>query len=138
MDTATNNEKLDLTTENGAPDRGTLQKEARRPEFIPAVDLYESDEKFLLVADLPGVREEDIDVTVEKNILTITGKTGDVDTGDYRLAYSECRNGNYRRSFSLSEEVDRDNIRATYRDGVLRLEIARVKPMVRRIEIKPA
>lgn len=116
---------------------GQVQVEERKPEFIPAVDLFESEDSFLLVTDLPGVSEDQIEVTVEKNILTITGKTSLSEKLEgFRLTYSESRPGNFKRSFTLSEEVDRDSIQARFKDGVLHLELKRVKPEVKKIQIQ--
>ena len=107
--------------------------------FIPRVDIYETKEAIFLIADMPGVDEKTVDIELEKNILTITGRVEDGISRDYNLIFSEYEAGDYERSFTLSDEIDRDKINATVKQGVLRLELPKaekVKP--KKIAIKAA
>ncbi|HPD56761.1 MAG TPA: Hsp20/alpha crystallin family protein [Smithellaceae bacterium] len=107
--------------------------------FIPRVDIYETKEAIFLIADMPGVDEKTVDIELEKNILTITGRVEDGIGKDYSLIFSEYEVGDYERSFTLSDEIDRDKINATVKQGVLRLELPKaekVKP--KKIAIKAA
>lgn len=107
--------------------------------FVPRVDIYETKEAIFLIADMPGVDEKTVDVELEKNILTISGRVENGKVKDYNLVFSEYEVGDYEREFTLSDEIDRDKIKATVRQGVLRLELPRaetVKP--RKIEINAA
>ncbi|MDI6741548.1 MAG: Hsp20/alpha crystallin family protein [Smithella sp.] len=99
--------------------------------FIPRVDIYETKEALFLIADMPGVDEATVDVELEKNILKISGRVENGKVKDYNLVLSEYDVGDYERTFTLSDEIDRDKIRATVKQGVLRLELPKaekVKP----------
>jgi HSP20 family protein len=99
--------------------------------FVPRVDIYETKEALFLIADMPGVDDKTIDVELEKNILTISGRVEDGKVKDYNLVFSEYEVGDYERTFTLSDEIDRDKIKATVKQGVLRLELPKaekVKP----------
>ena len=99
--------------------------------FVPRVDIYEKKEAIFLIADMPGVDEKNVDVELEKNILTISGRVENGKMKDYNLVFSEYEVGDYEREFTLSDEIDRDKIMATVRQGVLRLELPKaekVKP----------
>jgi HSP20 family protein len=99
--------------------------------FVPRVDIYETKESLFLIADMPGVDEKNVDVELEKNLLTISGRVENGKMKDYNLVFSEYEVGDYEREFTLSDEIDREKIKATVRQGVLRLEMPKaekVKP----------
>jgi HSP20 family molecular chaperone IbpA len=99
--------------------------------FIPRVDIYETKEALFLIADMPGVDEKTVDVELEKNILKISGRGENGKVKDYNLVFSEYEVGDYERTFTLSDEIDRDKIKAAVKQGVLRLELPKaekVKP----------
>ncbi len=98
-----------------------------RRSFKPRVDLYEGNDVIMLAVDLPGVRTEDVDITVEKDRLTVTGTKTERAPEDYRVVYSEFCHGDYKRSFILSNDIDRDNIKASFDNGVLRLTLPKVE-----------
>jgi HSP20 family molecular chaperone IbpA len=108
---------------------GTERIQARKV-YVPQVDILETEQALLLVSDMPGVDEGAVDITVEKNILTIKGTVqGEVPAG-YKLSYEEYRVGDYERSFTLPNEVDREGIQATIKGGVLELTLPKVKQAV--------
>lgn len=89
----------------------------------PAIDVSENDESYTVKADLPGIKKEDINVTVNDGILTISAETKTEDEkkeGD-KVIRRERRYGKYSRSMSLGQQIDEDNVRAAYKDGVLEL-----------------
>lgn len=94
-----------------------------RRVYIPRVDIYETGDAVVLLADMPGVSEQDVDITLEKNVLSITGFVQATEREGYSLAYSEYSEGDYERTFALSDEVDRNRIEATMKDGVLKLTL---------------
>ncbi len=101
---------------------GTERTKARKV-YVPLVDIVETDQALVLVADMPGVDENGIDVTVEKNVLTVKGiVSGEVPEG-YKLSYEEYGVGDFERSFTLPNEIDRDGITATIKDGILKLSL---------------
>lgn len=92
--------------------------------WTPAVDVREEDGQIVLTAELPGVPLEDINISVENNLLTISGERR-VDekheTGGYH--WRERAWGSFRRTFTLPSTVDRDAISAGYKDGVLTVRV---------------
>ena len=107
--------------------------------FVPDVNIYEFDESLKLWADMPGVKEKDVNVTLKDGLLTIVGQvTTDMYTG-LRPLYTEYNIGNYYREFSLNETIDESKIRATLRNGVLELELPKKeKARPRQIEVTSA
>ncbi len=107
--------------------------------FVPRVDIYETKDSIFFIADMPGVDEKTVDVELEKNTLTILGRVENGTLKDHSLLLSEYEVGDYERAFTLSYEIDRENIEATVKNGILRLELPKsekIKP--KRIMIKPA
>lgn len=96
--------------------------------FLPAVDIYETADSVVLVADMPGVDENSVDVTLEKNVLTIYGHVEEQRPAGHSLAYSEYRVGDYQRSFTVSNAIDWEKIQGTVKDGVLRLSLPKAGP----------
>jgi HSP20 family protein len=93
-------------------------------EFIPSFELKERKDAFVLKADLPGVREDDLDVSLTGNRLTISGKREEEkkEEGDRYYTY-ERSYGSFSRSFTLPEGVDAEHIEAELKEGVLNLTI---------------
>ncbi len=105
--------------------------------YVPRVDIYETDEDVFVAADVPGVDENSMSITLEKNILTLEGQVDVSDPDNFDLVYSEYGVGDYRRSFTLSEEIDRDKIEASLNGGVLRLRLPKAGPAkARKIAVK--
>ncbi len=94
--------------------------------WIPAVDVEEAADELLLTAELPGMREEDIDVDLERNILTIRGEKREAreeaDEG-HRYHVRERLHGSFHRAFTLPWSVDADAIRADFDGGVLTVRL---------------
>jgi HSP20 family molecular chaperone IbpA len=108
-----------------------------RPAFVPRADIYETDEAIYVVADMPGVDETSLDITLEKSVLTLSGVVEPEAPEGYSLAYAEYRVGDYVRSFSLSDEIDQETIEATLKDGVLRLTLPKITEVVtKKIAVK--
>jgi HSP20 family protein len=105
--------------------------------FIPRSDIYEQDDQIVIVADVPGVNESSLDVTLDKNVLTINALVDPVMPQGYTLSFAEYEVGDFQRSFRLSDEIDRENIRASVKDGVLRLYLPKAKEArMRKISVK--
>jgi HSP20 family molecular chaperone IbpA len=104
--------------------------------FVPRADIYETNEGIVVLADMPGVDEESIDITLEQNVLTINGYVASQRPEDYSLAYAEYRVGDYQRRFTVSDQIDKDNIEATMKDGVLRLHLPKAEPSTKKISVK--
>ena len=108
-----------------------------RLAFVPRADIYETDEAIAVVADMPGVDENTVDISLENNVLTINGYVAAEQPEGYSLTYSEYRVGDYQRAFSLSDQIDREGIEATVKDGVLHLHLPKItEAKVKKIAIK--
>ena len=105
--------------------------------FVPRVDIYETNEEIVVVADMPGVDEADVDIVLEKKELKISGFVKPYQPEGYNLSYQEYAIGDFERSFILSEEIDRNRIEAKMKDGVLRLHLPKAPEFkTRKIEVK--
>ena len=108
--------------------------------FQVAVDIREEDDAFLVDVDVPGLAAEDVNVDVEKNVLTIRGERKvekEESEGTYRRV--ERQYGSFSRSFTLPETVDADDISADLKDGVLALRLPKKDaPTPRSIAVKAA
>ncbi|MGQ3051656.1 MAG: Hsp20/alpha crystallin family protein [Roseateles sp.] len=127
-----------VQTDNGrgrAPARNGADGESQRA-MTPRVDVSEDDTGLTLLADLPGVAREQLELRVEADTLHIEGAVDAAAPGGLEAVYAEVRLPRYRRSFTLSRELDPSRIEAQLKDGVLKLRIpkqAHAQP--RRIEI---
>ena len=111
-------------------EKQVVEAEAERTRdrlaFVPRADIYETDAAIVVIADMPGVDENSLDITLEKGVLTLNGVVEPEASEGYQLAYAEYRVGDYVRSFSLSDEIDQESIEATLKDGVLRLTLPKI------------
>lgn len=119
-------------TEKQEIDTGGTERTRDRLAFVPRADIYEVDEVITIVADMPGVDENTVDIALENNVLTINGYVGPVEMEGHSLAYTEYRVGDYQRAFSLSDQIDQDEIEAVVKDGVLRLRLPKITEARRR------
>lgn len=113
------------------------QRSAPRPTFLPPADIYETRDNIVALAEVPGVALDGVDITLERRVLTIRGRSTSNDYAGYQRVYSEYSNGDYERAFTLSENIDRERIEATLQDGVLHLILRKAKTAKpRKIELK--
>ena len=108
--------------------------------FAPRVDIKEADGHYVITAELPGVSRDDIHVHVKDGMLTLEAETSqeDKEEQDGKVIRQERRYGKYQRSFNLGQDIDEADIKASFKDGVLRLEAPKVlprEPERRRIEV---
>jgi HSP20 family molecular chaperone IbpA len=94
--------------------------------FVPRADIYETEKEIIVLADVPGANEKTVDITLEKNVLTINAYIEPAIPGGFNVAYAEYEEGDYQRSFRLSDEIDRDKIEAVVSEGVLRLRLPKL------------
>jgi HSP20 family molecular chaperone IbpA len=116
----------------------TSPAEQTRPGlvFTPDVDIFETETAITLLADLPGVRPEDLNIDLRDNTLTISGEIFPVEGGEEEDILIEYETGKYYRQFTLSEVIAQDKIDAKLTDGVLRLTLPKVeKAMPRKITV---
>ena len=123
------------TTPSAAP--SAVERTRNRKVYAPPVDIFETGDAIVLTADMPVVDEKNVEVTLEKNVLSLRGN---VETGAYAgrsIAYAEYDMGDFERSFTVSDEVDRDRIEAVMKNGVLRITLHKTERVkIRKIDIK--
>jgi HSP20 family molecular chaperone IbpA len=126
------------TTDQRTPaGTGTRERMPDRPVFVPPADIYETRDNIVVVAEMPGVAPDGVDITLERRVLTIRGRNAGNEHTGYQRVYNEYADGDYERVFTLSENIDRDRIEAMLKDGVLHLVLPKsetAKP--RKIELK--
>ena len=93
--------------------------------YVPKVDIYSEDDGVILLVEMPGVDENEIDINLEKKVLTINGYVSSDEPEGYDLVYGEYNIGDYQRSFTLPDEIDTENIEATIDKGVLRIALSK-------------
>jgi HSP20 family protein len=111
------------------------------PTWTPRVDIYEEAERFVVVADVPGVDAKDIDITAENGVLTIKGQRGSErkDTGKNGYERIERTSGSFVRRFTLPESANTESITAKQSNGVLEVSIPKQpKVQPRRISVEAA
>jgi HSP20 family protein len=107
--------------------------------FTPEVDIFETEREITLLADMPGVAADDVNIDLREGVLTLSGDVkpwGSVDESDVLV---EFEIGKYYRQFNLSEVIDQEQIEAKLEDGVLRLNLHKTKKALpRRITVNAA
>jgi HSP20 family protein len=119
---------------------GNLNPEAEgaltTASFVPAVDVYEDEQKVVLKLEVPGIAEKDLDVSVEKNTLTVKGERKfEKEEKEENFHRIERRYGSFYRAFTLPTTVDTETIDAKYEAGVLKIELKK-KPEAQPKQIK--
>ncbi|HLK10504.1 MAG TPA: Hsp20/alpha crystallin family protein [Candidatus Binatia bacterium] len=128
------------TTEMEARPKQKVERreESTRPGryFAPAVDILETNDEIVLLADMPGVPADAVDVHLDGDQLTIEGRVRPEDYAGLKPLHVEYVVGGYHRTFALGEAIDRDGIRAAMQQGVLTLHLPKAEhARVRRIEV---
>ncbi|MCB1190082.1 MAG: Hsp20/alpha crystallin family protein [Leptospiraceae bacterium] len=127
--------------ENNQIQSNVVEREqtTKRPVFIPKVDIHSDNQNIYLTAGMPGIDNDSIDISIEENVLTVSGKLKEgTQPKDAELKYAEYRVGDYSRSFTINEDIDSEAIDATYKLGVLSIKLPRRKPVTKKIEVKVA
>ena len=135
------NETKELQVQDTQKQEVTTMSEAERTRarkaYVPRADIYETSDNIVVVADMPGIDENSVDITLEKNVLTISGYVEPEAPENLSLAFAEYEVGDYQRSFTLSNQIDQANIEATVKNGVLRLHLPKAGPAkARKITVK--
>jgi HSP20 family molecular chaperone IbpA len=112
-------EKRELTSKE--------EKTAPVRHFLPAADIYETDDALMVIVEVPGVEKERLDVRLENDVLRIGAQ---IEIGHYRghePVYTEYNVGHFERAFTLSSKIDQGGIKAELNDGVLTLTLPKSK-----------
>ncbi len=108
------------------------------PEWSPLVDIIEDDKEYLVKMELPDVRKEDVKVTLENGTLNISGeRKAEMEDKGHKIHRVERFYGRFERNFSLPEDAEAGNVRAEFKDGMLRVHLAKnEKARPKQIEVK--
>jgi len=105
--------------------------------FTPAVDIFETEKEITLLADMPGVKADDLTIDLRDNTLTLSADIAPVDDTNEENLLKEYETGRYYRQFTLGELINQENIDAKLNDGVLRLALPKVeKATPKKISVK--
>jgi HSP20 family molecular chaperone IbpA len=118
------------------PSTSEVENTSARRVTMPRADIYEAKDGVHLVADMPGVDESSIDVTLHRNVLTISGKVPAPTLEGHRRVYAEFEEADFNRSFRLADQSDASGIHATVKNGVLRVFVPKSEPAVKRIPVR--
>ena len=105
------------------------------PGWTPAVDLYETADRFVVSAELPGLSRDDIKIEVQHDTLVIRGERPCQTPGDARFLRVERGHGAFVRSFALTQPVHVNDITAEFRNGVLTVLVPKKDPQARRVHV---
>ena len=104
--------------------------------FLPATDIFETEDALTVVLEMPGVSKENVDINIENGLLTVEGRIEFRKYEDLRPVYSEYNVGPYRRSFRIPNQIDQAKIAAEMQDGVITLTLPKAeKAKPRRISV---
>ena len=127
--------EIQKTERAGVP---TVPEQTRTgPVYSPPVDIFENDTAITVLADVPGVKAQDLNIDLRENVLTLTGRVTAPDGEKELDVLREYQTGTFFRQFTLSETIDQAKIDAKLTDGVLRLELPKVaKARPRQITVR--
>jgi len=95
--------------------------------FVPAADIFETEQALTVILEMPGVSKDSVDVNVETDVLTIEGRVDFSNYDGLQPLYTEYNVGNYARSFQLSSKIEQDRISAELKDGVMMLVLPKAE-----------
>lgn len=108
-----------------------------RAVVSPRIDVHETSEALVLVADLPGVQADHLELQLEEDVLTLRAPSTPPDRSDWTAVRAEFAPVTFERRLRIAAEIDRDGIAASFENGQLRVTLPRRKPRTRRIEVRP-
>ena len=130
----TDRNERDTASEEVATER---VDEGTRSSCAPLVDIYETDDAFVVEADMPGVERTGVEVKIDNAVLSIVGRAGRKPATGVTQLYEEFVPGDYYRAFAIGEEIDEGKVSAVVTDGVLTVTLPRSeRTRVRKIDVK--
>ncbi|MBT8420258.1 MAG: Hsp20/alpha crystallin family protein [Gammaproteobacteria bacterium] len=129
-------EEKKLTTPEKKPQEVNGERTSPGHFYVPDTDIYETEMMLVLTMDLPGVEKENLEINLEKDILSIEGRVALADYDGLEPVYTEYNVGHFARTFRLSKKIDQEGITAHVDDGVLTLHLHKTRESLpRRITI---
>jgi len=123
---------LEISKEEVKTVEGTERTRDRRA-YVPRANIYETADDIFIATDMPGVDDKTVEIILEKNELTINGYVEEEQHEGYSLMYAEYGTGDYQRTFIIPNEINRDKIEASIKDGVLRLKLPKADQLRTRV-----
>ncbi|MEE9413495.1 MAG: Hsp20/alpha crystallin family protein [Methylococcales bacterium] len=141
MTTTTTTQKNTVVANPEKHANPVVQKKQRSSQEIvrPVVDIHENDHYIALYAELPGVSQDNLEITIDKDNLLLEAKPSFETSADIKPVYAEFQTVQFKRSFTLSDELDTEHAEANLKHGILELKIPKkelTKP--RKVEVKVA
>jgi len=116
--------------------KGTGETTKTGLTFIPAVDIFETEEALTMMAELPGVAQEGLHIDLKDNQISILGEVAEFSSPQERILLQEFETGRFYRQFNLSDVIDQNKISAHLRNGVLKVVLPKIeKAKPRKIEV---
>jgi HSP20 family protein len=113
------------------------EKLFNEPVIAPVIDIYEEENSYFLNVEMPGLNKDNIKIKVEDDNLLIMGDSDNQKDADKNYVYKESCSGNYFRKIKISDQIDSENIAASYENGQLKVELPKSeKAKPRKIEVK--
>jgi HSP20 family protein len=106
---------------------GEFEATRSRPTFLPCANIHEREDSIMLIVEMPGVRQEDVEVNLEADKLTIVGHVAATAIEGHELSYAEYEVGDYERRFRISGPIDTGHVEASMKNGVLRIVLKKSK-----------
>lgn len=97
------------------------------PVFMPAVDIFETDEGITVLADMPGATPDSLDIDLDNNTLTLSAEVPELGLDEETEVAAEWISGRYYRQFQLPKRIDQEHIEASFENGVLKVWLPRVE-----------
>ena len=133
----TNTETKEIQVKNKQEVTTSAEQTTPGIVFTPDVDIFETEKETILLADIPGVKAEDLNIDLRDDILTLSGEVASFEGPDESPVFTEYEVGRYYRQFTLLDVIDQSKIDAQLKDGVLRLTLPKVeKAAPRKISVK--
>lgn len=117
----------EVQTSRAAHPTQEIEQTRTGPVFTPAVDIFETNEKITVLADMPGVKPDDLDIDLRENVLTLVGPVDSPESPSEVYDAREWHAGTFYRRFTLSDAIDQNKIAAKLVSGVLRLELPKAE-----------
>jgi len=118
-------------------ERGDVEQASDRPYYMPRVDIIESEDGLTVLAALPGVDKDNVSLTAEGGVLSVSGRVKSSLPENADARYVEAEEGDFHRSFRLGRDVDKEKMEASMQDGVLKLFLPKSQwARTKKIEVK--
>ncbi len=129
--------EANITQKQPAQQSTEVETIRARPVFLPRTDIFEREKEIVVLAEMPGVKRDAVDVNLEDDELRIAGRVDEAAIPGHELAYAEYEIGDYERTFRIRGGIDADGIDATMKNGVLQIVLPKSKEaMPQKISVK--